>query len=54
MTGVQLCGLGLILVHGRSRALQFYNFILKSNDLFLFTAPEILNYEPISTATDMW
>lgn len=25
-----------------------------NNCLFVFTAPEILNYEPISTATDMW
>lgn len=28
--------------------------ILNNNCLFVFTAPEILNYEPISTATDMW
>lgn len=29
-------------------------FPLNESLFFFFLAPEILNYEPISTATDMW
>lgn len=28
--------------------------VITSMFMFFFPAPEILNYEPISTATDMW